>query len=344
VKSTLQARIRYTPIRDIQNHVLEKNGRLTSPLTVSLEITNACDQNCVFCIQTAKHQSHAFEKRHIALKYVERLIREAKSLGVLEFQISGGEPTCHPQFMKIVELVKDFQFRTSIITNGVNFSPNETVKLANVLEAERDLFIVGLDAADPETYKRLRGQDHFALVCETLRMMREAGLPFATQTVIVKDNVSSLQDIWGLSASYGSKAHILVLPYRIRDIHDDIYLSDEETALCLTCLSNDVRCRSANSTPLVFPAGFNEEYGTGIHRICLSGRTSCAINALGEIHICAFALDCGLSVGNINSTSLDDAWKRIRRIIETTAGADSLSHGHRCPVKTELLQYDIADT
>ena len=339
----MPASIGYAPVKGIQSHVLEKNGKLTSPLSVSLEITNDCNQDCVFCVQSVKRRTGSLEKHHISLEYLETLLNKAQSLGVLEFQISGGEPACHPHFMDIVERVKEFQFHTLIITNGVNFSSSDLKRLAGILDPEEDIIIIGLDAADPINYKTLRGQDHFTLVCETLGMMQKAHLPFATQTVILKNNVGFLEDVWKVSISYGSRAHMLVLPYRIKNVREDIYLSDEEITSYLANHGNNLKRQRATGTPLVLPKNFVNKDSAAIHKVCSSGRTSCAINALGEIHVCAFALDCGLSVGNINNTSLGDAWKKIHKFIETTGGANGLLHGHHCPVKAELLHYDLTD-
>lgn len=339
----MPANIHYAPVSGIQHDVLEKNGTLKSPLTISLEITNVCNQNCVFCVQSAQWKSGSIEGHHLSLEQIEALLNEARSLGVVEFLISGGEPTCHPLFAEIVERVKAFRFRTSIITNGVCLSSAELERLADILDPEQDLFIIGLDAADSANYKKLRGQNDFALVCNTLRMMQRAHVPFATQTVVVRKNAAALDDVWNIAKSCGSRAHILVLPYRIKSACEDIYLSDEEITMFLARLCKDSQCRSEAGTPLVLPINCGKDNSTAAHKVCSSGRTSCAVSAHGEIHICTYALDCSLSVGNINDISLSVAWKRIHQFIETAHGTNGLLQGHQCPVKPGLSQYDLTD-
>jgi MoaA/NifB/PqqE/SkfB family radical SAM enzyme len=328
--------ISYTPVKGIQNHVLQKNGRLTSPLSISLEITNACNQDCVFCVQSRQRKSGSYQIHHISLEQLERFLKEAVRLGVLELQISGGEPTCHPHFKEVVELVKSYQLRILIITNGVDFSSTDIEYLARVLDFEHDLFIIGLDAAEPANYRALRGQDNFVLVCKTLGLMRASRLPFATQTVVLKNNINSLYSVWELSNSYGSRAHILALPYRTKNISEDVYPSDEEIISCLTHLRDDSEHQNANSTPLVLPKMFANQDHPEMQNICLSGRTSCAVSAGGEIHVCAYALDCGLSVGNINDISLNDAWQEIYQFVKANPGISGSLHGHCCPVKAKL--------
>ncbi|MHB8108612.1 MAG: radical SAM/SPASM domain-containing protein [Syntrophorhabdaceae bacterium] len=328
--------ISYTPVKGIQNHVLQKNGRLKSPLSISIEITNACNQDCVFCVQSRQRKAGSYQIHYISLEQLESFLKEARRLGVLELQISGGEPTCHPHFKEVVELVKSYQLRISIITNGVQFSSTDVENLTRVLDPEHDLFIIGLDTAEPENYRALRGQDNFALVCKTLGLMRASRLPFAIQTVILKNNINSLHSVWELSNSYGSRAHILVLPYRIRNVSEDVYPSDEEIRSCLTHLRDDSEHQNANSTPLVFPKMFANQEDPEMHNICMSGRTSCAVSARGEIHVCAYALDCGLSVGNLNDISLNDAWQEIHQFVKANHGISGSLHGHHCPVKAKL--------
>lgn len=251
-------------------------------------------------------------------------------LGVLEFYISGGEPTCHPQFLEILALVKKSGFRLSILTNGVNLSPADVKELSYILEPERDLLLVGLDAADRFTYRNLRGQDHFNSLLETLDMLRAAALPFATQAVIVKNNIALLEDTWKLSSGYGAKAHILILPYRKKEIETDIYASEEEIRLSLTRLFNHTTHPGENRTPLIFPvAPGKKNYAS--YENCPAGYTSCAVSARGETHICSFALDCGLSVGNLFHTSLGEAWKSIWKYMKKNDNIRPIRQGNSCP-------------
>ncbi len=328
--------VKYPPIRDIEQHVLEKKGKLSAPLTLFLEITDVCNQNCLFCIQPGKWQIKTYESCHISLEHVEKILHEAKSLGVLEFYISGGEPTCHPQFLEIIRRVKKYRFRASILTNGINFSSTDIKKLSDVLEPERDLLLLGLDAADRVAYQKLRGQDHFSSLLKTLEMLRDAALPFATQAVIVKSNIPYLEDAWKLSSGYGAKAHVLIFPYRKKEIGEDIYPSEEEIRLALERLSSYTRHAGENRTPLIFPGDAGKKHHVATHLHCPAGFTSCAVSARGDIHICAFGLDCGLSVENLYHTSLGDGWEKIRQFMEKIDDV-TLTRQGGCPFKSELL-------
>jgi MoaA/NifB/PqqE/SkfB family radical SAM enzyme len=327
--------IKYPPIRDIERHVLESEGKLSAPLTLFLEITDACNQNCLFCIQPGKRQIKTYENCHISPEHVEKILHEAKTLGVLEFYISGGEPTCHPQFLEIITRVKEFQFRVSILTNGVNLSSADIKTLSYILEPGRDLLLLGLDVADRAAYRNLRGQDHFSSLLKTLEMLRDAALPFATQAVIVKSNIAYLQDSWKLSSGYGAKAHMLILPYRKKEMGAEFYPSDQEIRLALERLANDTMHPGENHTPLIFPGDPGNKHRDAAHPHCPAGYTSCALSARGEVHICAYALDRGLSVGNLHHISLEDGWRKIRQFREKTDGVKPTRQGGCCPFKNE---------
>jgi MoaA/NifB/PqqE/SkfB family radical SAM enzyme len=323
--------IKYPPIRDIERHVLESAGKLSAPLTLFLEITDACNQNCLFCIQPGKRQIETHESRHMSLEHIEKILHESKTLGAPELYISGGEPTCHPQFLEIMTRVKKFQFRVTILTNGVNFSSTAIKTLSSILEPERDLLLLGLDAADRAAYRNLRGQDHFGLLLETLEMLRDAALPFATQAVIVKSNIAHLEDAWKLSSGYGAKAHILILPYRKKEMAAGFYPSDEEIRLALERLSNGTMPLGKNRTPLIFPGDPGNKHHGAAHLHCPAGYTSCAVSARGEVHICAFALDRGLSVGNLFRTSLGETWQSIGQFMKKNVDVNPTRQGSGCP-------------
>ena len=332
----------------MERHVLEKGGKLNAPLSLFLEITNVCNQRCLFCIQPGKRQLKlkADETCYMSLACVEKLIHEAKTLGVLEFYITGGEPLCHPQFLEIVTLLKKSGFCVSILTNGINLSSTDIKILSSILEPEQDILLLGLDAAERVAYRNLRGEDHFESLLETLEMLRAAGLPFATQAVLVKSNIDLLEDTWKLSSHYGARAHILIQPYRKKEIETGTYASEEEMRLSLERLRNHMTQPDEHRNSLIFPGapgiapptqpaaykpGQEQQENADTRLHCRAGYTSCAVNVRGEVHICSFALDSGLSVGNLFRTSLEETWESIGQFMKKSHHMSPAKQGRGCP-------------
>ena len=82
-----------------------------------LRLTNFCNNNCVFCLDSVHHNGTA---RSIAVlkKEMVRGIGEGSDKLIL----SGGEPTIHPDFLNIVKLAKAIGYaHIQVVTNGRMF-------------------------------------------------------------------------------------------------------------------------------------------------------------------------------------------------------------------------------
>lgn len=84
-----------------------------------LKVTDACNNNCVFCLDADKRQQNRFEDFDtVAMK-----MRQAYHEGNQRLIISGGEASIHPRFLDIVQQGRDVGFcAIQTITNGRMFS------------------------------------------------------------------------------------------------------------------------------------------------------------------------------------------------------------------------------
>jgi len=71
-----------------------------------IEITNYCWKNCVYCSRFSRH-IRKDQRFHMSLDKIEQALRSLKNwrngIGII-----GGEPTLHPQFKEICELLLDY--------------------------------------------------------------------------------------------------------------------------------------------------------------------------------------------------------------------------------------------
>jgi len=82
-----------------------------------LRLTNFCNNNCVFCLDSVHHNGTA---RSIAA--LKKELARGISEGSDKLILSGGEPTIHPEFLHIVELGKTMGYtRIQVVTNGRMF-------------------------------------------------------------------------------------------------------------------------------------------------------------------------------------------------------------------------------
>lgn len=82
-----------------------------------ISVTTKCNSNCIFCF------SEGGVKRNRNLKEIRKDLENGIREGCTYLVLSGGEPTIHPDFLKIVKLGKGMGYRNiKTITNGRMFS------------------------------------------------------------------------------------------------------------------------------------------------------------------------------------------------------------------------------
>ncbi len=119
------------------------------------EITGNCNLNCPICIAEEKNRKDVSLDE---IKYmVDRLLSSEKTVDVIN--LSGGEPTLHPEYQKIIEYLKSIDEITgiSVSTNGLTFVEDSEFLSFN---KENEVIVsLQLDGCDSEVYKKLRGVD-----------------------------------------------------------------------------------------------------------------------------------------------------------------------------------------
>ncbi|MBG9376693.1 radical SAM protein [Panacibacter sp. DH6] len=128
-----------------------------SCLTV-LEITDRCNLTCPTCYA----MSSPHYGRHRTLEEVERMLDViVANEGTPDVvQISGGEPTVHPQFFEILDIARTKPIRHLMVnTNGIRIAKDKVFveKLASYMP-DFEIYLQ-FDSFRPEVLKTLRGED-----------------------------------------------------------------------------------------------------------------------------------------------------------------------------------------
>ena len=128
-----------------------------SCLTV-LEITDRCNLTCPTCYAESS-PSHG---RHKTLEEIETMLDIiVANEGYADIvQISGGEPTIHPQIFEIISLVKSKQIRHIMLnTNGIRIAKDkEFVRKLAEYKIGFEVYLQ-FDSFKKEALERLRGED-----------------------------------------------------------------------------------------------------------------------------------------------------------------------------------------
>ncbi len=129
------------------------SGKNPAPITVELDMTNVCSHKCPECSGWYFQNRNRDSLPYDLAKDIIRQLAKAKVRGLIF--TGGGEPLCHPHITKVVKLARSLGLDIGFITNGSLV----TEEINNVLLSSRTWMRFSLDAASPQTFKRVHGLD-----------------------------------------------------------------------------------------------------------------------------------------------------------------------------------------
>jgi MoaA/NifB/PqqE/SkfB family radical SAM enzyme len=185
-----------------------------SPWFTQLVITRRCNLSCTYCNEFDKVSDP------VPLATLKTRAEKLKSLGAYSINLTGGEPTMHPDLVELIRFCRyDLKFlRTSMISNGFYLNP-ELIKKLN--EAGLQDMQISIDGVKPN--------DVTVKVLNSLRKRLEYLKEYAKFKVVVSGVVGSCPpqesfEVICYAKKMGFKPRILL----IHDHDGQVKLSSEE--------------------------------------------------------------------------------------------------------------------
>ncbi|HJZ86048.1 MAG TPA: radical SAM protein [Polyangia bacterium] len=169
--------------------------------SVGFELTDRCDLACAHCLR-AVVPPHAQRARDIELGLVERVVGEARKLGIPHVGLTGGEPTLHPHFLQVVDAIVGHGLSYNFVSNGLGL-PELIPRWAARPERRQGLrdITVSLDGATEATHDGIRGRGTFRRTLAGIAVLRATGVPFNISMCITRTNRHQI-DQMGLFAHH----------------------------------------------------------------------------------------------------------------------------------------------
>ena len=171
------------------------------PRRLVLELTNACNLNCVMCGRNAADFKLTSFNMDI-FRSLEPLFDTIEEVTLMGW----GEPTIHPNFLEMLETINKHSARKYFCTNGMTL---DKIKNA-IFDYKVDVFAVSLDGATYETNKKIRrGSDLNKIVAnlkEIVKIKKERNLTYPYINFVfcaMKSNIEELPDLVKLASDVG---------------------------------------------------------------------------------------------------------------------------------------------
>lgn len=147
-----------------------RSEALDFPMMCVLSFTYICNAMCPNCPYTNSEIRADYQDRPFMQEDTFKIIADQCGPYGAWVRISGGgEPMLHPQAVKLIEYAKRVGAMVGLITNGSRFTEENSRRL---LTANVDMIEFSVDAADEETYARVRkGLKWETLVANVKRMV-----------------------------------------------------------------------------------------------------------------------------------------------------------------------------
>jgi radical SAM protein with 4Fe4S-binding SPASM domain len=190
----------------------------------------------------------------------------------------GGEPMLHPKALKLMEYAKKVGAKVGLITNGSRFTEASSRRL---LAAQIDMIEFSVDAADPQTYERVRRGLDWKTLLKNVKRMVQLRNKLKSKTKIIASGVNQVDvDIEAVVKFW------------------EPMVDNFQKRKYLTWGINDPS-KSADPTPYLPP----EE------RIpCPFIFERLNIDSRGKVMVCGFDIAARTDMGNIHEKSIKEIW------------------------------------
>src|SRR5262252_8095561 len=161
----------------------------TNPLALVCELTHRCPLHCVYCSNPRELAARATELSADAWSSV---FRQATELGVLQADLTGGEPLARTDIVDLVRAARTAGLYVSLITSGM---PLDEARLRCLTEAGLDHIQLSFQGAHQETANEISGTKAHAHKLRVLQWLTQTRLGVTLNFVIHSHNIDQIEDM-----------------------------------------------------------------------------------------------------------------------------------------------------
>ncbi len=126
------------------------------PGIVNIDITNRCNLRCPICFANANALGYVFELDYEHVAAMLELLKELRPVSPPAIQFSGGEPTIHRDFLKMIRKARELGFpQIQVATNGVKLADFQFTQA--LVDAGLHTVYLQFDGFKEEVYETARG-------------------------------------------------------------------------------------------------------------------------------------------------------------------------------------------
>jgi SynChlorMet cassette radical SAM/SPASM protein ScmF len=305
-----------------RNHKNRADARKFPLNQLYFYLTKGCNLACSHCWLSPKFDPNGSKYPVLPFGIFEKIIAEAKTLGLTGVKLTGGEPLLHPDFLKMLQIIKCNELNLTLESNGILL----TQQIAEEISLLDNPFVsISLDGADSATHDKIRGvAGAFDKAISAIRNLTDSGIKPQVIMSLMHVNVDQVPAVIEIAENLGAssvKFNIIQPTGRGETICDG---TDGLEVKKLIQLGRKLDIEMANDTSLQLYFDYPIAFRSLSHIANDDGCGVCGIlSILGVLPSGEYAL-CGIG-------------SHVRELVFGKAGEDSLADvWHKNPALDQL--------
>jgi mycofactocin radical SAM maturase len=276
-------------------------GGLSAPITVTWEITAACNIACVHCLSSSGHR----RPRELTIEQSLALVDELADMQVFQVHFGGGEPFMYHGFWQVLQRCTERGLVMCVSTNGTLITAERARRLK---QYEPLYFQVSLDGGLPATNDLIRGAGVFHRAMRGLELLAAEGHSLTVNCVLTRYSFAELDRLYDIAASFDAKLRVTRLrpSGRGKDVWDELHPTREQYLAFTQWL---------DAHPDVLTADSFFHLNAFGHKLpgldtCGAATATCCICPEGEVYPCAFFQAPEFEAGNLHEHTFREIWQQ----------------------------------
>jgi radical SAM protein with 4Fe4S-binding SPASM domain len=270
---------------------------LQAPVSFFLELTPSCNNRCPGC-------GNVFSERGpggpvLSAKQWGQILDRIQA-SAFRLKLTGGEPTCHPEFETIVEQIAGRDIPFTLFTNGRWGSPKRLITLLGSIPGIKGLLVSlhGPTAFSHEAFTSVAGS-FVETVLNTQRAI-EAGLQVSLSCIITQHNWDLTDDVVDLAHKIGASS-VVFNRYLGREI-----LGLTASTSQLQSALQQIQALRAAGEPVRLGNCVPQCFASTGQSGCLSGIALLTVDPWGRARPCNHS---PLLCGNLLEQTVEEVWR-----------------------------------
>jgi pyrroloquinoline quinone biosynthesis protein E len=274
------------------------------PYTLVAELSYRCPLSCGYCSNPLALAAH---RNELGTGDWRRVFAQAAALGVLQINLTGGEPLVRDDLEELVSAAHAEELYINLITSGI---PANRARLGRLAAAGIDSVQLSVQDVDPGGAAWIAGRDCLDDKLEMAAAARELGLPLTLNVVLHRGNIARTAAFVALAERLGAErlelANTQYLGWALAN--RDALLPSRAAVAEARAIAEEARARLRGRIEVLF---VRPDYHADRPRACMDGWARRYIVVTPD----GIGLPChqagsisSLSFGNVRDSSLADLW------------------------------------